>query len=78
MSVYPDIERINPNDDYFVVMNGELIQPANTDIFMDYWTAETVTEFLQAVNPDKIFTIEKAVFTDNDRPLYVPKLEVLK
>ena len=51
MSVYPDIERINPNDDYFVVMNNEPIQPANTDIFMDYWTAETVVEFLQAVNP---------------------------
>ena len=78
MSLYPDIERINPNDFYFVVFNGEPIQPANTDMLMDYWTAETVTEFLQAVNPDKIFTIEKAVFTDNDRPLYVPKLEVLK
>lgn len=78
MSLYPDIERINPNDFYFVVFNGEPIQPANTDMLMDYWTAETVTEFLQAVNPDKIFTIEKAIFIDNDRPLHAPKLEVLK
>lgn len=62
MSVYPDIERINPNDDYFVVMNDEAIQPANTDVFMDYWTAESIKEFLQAVNPNQVFSIKKAVF----------------
>ena len=64
MSVYPDIERINPNDDYFVAMNGEPIQQANTDIVMDYWTAETVVEFLQAVNPNQVFSIKKAVFIE--------------
>lgn len=64
MSVYPDIERINPTDDYFVAMNGEPIHPANTDIFMDYWTAETVVEFLQAVNPNQVFSIKRAVFIE--------------
>lgn len=64
MSLYPDIERIDPNDFYFVMMNGEPIQPANTDIFMDYWTAETVVEFLQAVNPNQVFSIKKAVFIE--------------
>lgn len=64
MSVYPDIERINPNDDYFVVMNDEAIQPANTDVFMDYWTAESIKEFLQAVNPNQVFSIKKAVFIE--------------
>lgn len=62
MSLYPDIERIDPNDFYFVMMNGEPIQPANIDMVMDYWTAETVVEFLQAVNPDQVFSIERAVF----------------
>lgn len=78
MSLYPDIERISPNDFYFVVFNGEPIQPANTDMLMDYWTAETVTEFLQAVNPDKVFTIEKAIFIDDNSEPHAPKLEVLK
>lgn len=64
MSVYPDIERISPNDNYFVVMNDEPIQPANTDMLMDYWTAETVVEFLQAVNPNQVFSIKKAVFIE--------------
>lgn len=64
MSLYPDIERIDPNDFYFVMMNGEPIQPANTDIFMDYWTAETVVEFLQAVNPNQVFSIKRAVFIE--------------
>lgn len=64
MSVYPDIERISPNDFYFVVFNGEPIQPANTDIFMDYWTAETIKEFLQAVNPNQVFSIKRAVFIE--------------
>ena len=64
MSLYSDIERINPNDFYFVVFNGEPIQPANTDIVMDYWTAETVVEFLQAVNPNQVFSIKKAVFIE--------------
>lgn len=64
MSVYPHIERINPTDDYFVVMNDEPIQPANTDIVMDYWTAETVVEFLQAVNPNQVFSIKRAVFIE--------------
>lgn len=64
MSVYPDIERINPNDFYFMVFNGEPIQPANTDIFMDYWTAETIKEFLQAVNPNQVFSIKRAVFIE--------------
>ena len=64
MSVYPGIERINPNDFYFMVFNGEPIQPANTDIFMDYWTAETIKEFLQAVNPNQVFSIKRAVFIE--------------
>ena len=64
MSLYPDIERIDPNDFYFVMMNGEPIHPANTDIFMDYWTAETVVEFLQAVNPNQVFSIKRAVFIE--------------
>ena len=64
MSLYPDIERIDPNDFYFVMMNDEPIQPANTDIFMDYWTAETVVEFLQDVNPNQVFSIKKAVFIE--------------
>jgi hypothetical protein len=64
MSVYPHIERISSNDDYFVAMNGEPIQPANTDIVMDYWTAETVVEFLQAVNPNQVFSIKRAVFIE--------------
>ena len=64
MSLYPDIERIDPNDFYFVMMNDEPIQPANTDIFMDYWTAETVVEFLQAVNPNQVFSIKRAVFIE--------------
>ena len=64
MSLYSDIERINPNDFYFVVFNGEPIQPANTNIVMDYWTAETVVEFLQAVNPNQVFSIKRAVFIE--------------
>lgn len=77
MSLYPDIERINPNDFYFVVMNGDPIQPANTDMIMDYWTAETVKEFLEIACPNDKIEIVKAIFIDETQHQNKPNLRVL-
>lgn len=53
-------ERPNAGDFYYIRCNGEPIQPYDTDMLMDYWTAETVVLFLDSVNPFFTFEVVKA------------------
>ena len=71
-------ERINPDDYYFVVMNGDPLQPANTDMIMDYWYAETIKEFLDIVCPDDKIEIVKAVFIEDSKRQEMPNLRVVE
>lgn len=71
------MERINQNDFYMILCNGEPIQPANTDMVMDYWMAETVIDFLQAITPWQIFEIKKVVLIDTPPSQQRPNLRVL-
>lgn len=50
----------NLNDFYMIFTDNEPVIPNDFDIVMDYLTAETVQAFIQAVNPDKVVTIEPA------------------
>lgn len=62
MNLYQD------QDYYFVMMNGEPIQPKWGDMLLDYPTAETVKDFLEGACPNDTFEIVKAVFIDDDKP----------
>ena len=48
------------NGFYIVTVDGEPVIPNDFDFVMDCWTAEAVQVFLEAVNPDKVVSIEPA------------------
>ncbi len=54
---------INPNDDYFVLCDGEIVEPVNDgETINDYWIASEIVNYLQAVCKDKVFTVEKVQY----------------
>ena len=50
-----------------MTVDGEPVIPADFDFVMDCWTAEAVQVFIEAVNPEKVVSIEPAEL----RPLTV-------
>ncbi len=56
--------------DKAIACNGEIVADVEGDMLLDEHTAETVKDFLQAVNPDKVFTIEQVTFKDDPYGLY--------
>ena len=57
---------IDPNSRYIVLCNGEAIIPEFTDCILDYWTAETVADFIEALNLDIEISIKQVSFTNSD------------
>lgn len=57
---------IDPNSRYVVLCNGEAIIPEFTDCILDYWTAETVADFIEALNLDIEISIKQVSFTNSD------------
>lgn len=57
---------IDPNSRYVVLCNGEAITPEFTDCILDYWTAETVADFIEALNLDIEISIKQVSFTNSD------------
>ena len=45
--------------DYAIFCDGEMVADVEGDMLLDEMTAETVKDFLQAVNPTKQITIEQ-------------------
>ena len=45
--------------DYAIFCDGEIVADVEGDMLLDEMTAETVKDFLQAVNPNKVITIEQ-------------------
>ena len=45
--------------DYAIFCDGEIVADVEGDMLLDEMTAETVKDFLQAVNPTKQITIEQ-------------------
>lgn len=58
---------IDPNSRYIVLCNGEAILPEFTDCILDYWTAETVLEFVRLIDPSKELIIQKVSFIDTEQ-----------
>lgn len=58
---------IDPNSRYIVLCNGEAILPEFTDCILDYWTAETVLEFVRLIDPSKEMIIQKVSFIDTEQ-----------
>lgn len=58
---------IDPNSRYIVLCNGEAIIPEFTDCILDYWTAETVLEFVRLIDPSKELIIQKVSFIDTEQ-----------
>lgn len=60
---FDDDTFINPNDDYFVLCDGEIVEPVNDgETINDYWIASEIVNYLQAVCKDKVFTVEKVQY----------------
>ena len=49
----------NASYDYAIFCDGEMVADVEGDMLLDEMTAETVKDFLQAVNPNKVITIEQ-------------------
>ena len=49
----------NATYDYAIFCDGEMVADVEGDMLLDEMTAETVKDFLQAVNPNKLITIEQ-------------------
>lgn len=49
----------NASYDYAIFCDGEIVADVEGDMLLDEMTAETVKDFLQAVNPNKVITIEQ-------------------
>ena len=49
----------NATYDYAIFCDGEIVADVEGDMLLDEMTAETVKDFLQAVNPNKVITIEQ-------------------
>ena len=58
---------IDPNSRYIVLCNGEAILAEFTDCILDYWTAETVLEFVRLIDPSKELIIQKVSFIDTEQ-----------
>ena len=52
---------------YFLVMNGEPIQPNEGDMVHELAVAETILDYLNTVCPDDEFDIAEAVFVDDEQ-----------
>ena len=59
--------RINPNDWYMILLDDEPLIPEHIDSIMDYWTAETVLEFMKLIDPSKELIIQKVSFIDTEQ-----------
>lgn len=59
--------RINPNDWYMILLNDEPLIPEHIDSIMDYWTAETVLEFVKLIDPSKELIIQKVSLIDTEQ-----------
>lgn len=59
--------RINPNDWYMILLDDEPLIPEHIDSIMDYWTAETVLEFVRLIDPSKDLIIQKVSFIDTEQ-----------
>lgn len=59
--------RVNPNDWYMILLNDEPLIPEHIDSIMDYWTAETVLEFVRLIDPSKELIIQKVSFIDTEQ-----------
>lgn len=59
--------RINPNDWYMILLNDEPLIPEHIDSIMDYWTAETVLEFVRLIDPSKELIIQKVSLIDTEQ-----------
>ncbi|WP_201546038.1 hypothetical protein [Psychrobacter sp. H7-1] len=57
---------LDPNSRYVVLCNGEAIIPEFTDCILDYWTAETVAEFIKTLNLDIEISIKQVSFINID------------
>ena len=58
--------RINPNDWYMILLDDEPLIPEHIDSIMDYWTAETVADFIEALNLDIEISIKQVSFINSD------------
>lgn len=59
--------RVNPNDWYMILLNDEPLIPEHIDSIMDYWTAETVLEFVRLIDPSKELIIQRVSFIDTEQ-----------
>lgn len=59
--------RVNPNDWYMILLDDEPLIPEHIDSIMDYWTAETVLEFVRLIDPSKELIIQKVSFIDTEQ-----------
>lgn len=59
--------RINPNDWYMILLDDEPLILEHIDSIMDYWTAETVLEFVRLIDPSKELIIQKVSFIDTEQ-----------
>lgn len=59
--------RVNPNDWYMILLNDEPLIPEHIDSIMDYWTAETVLEFMKLIDPSKELIIQKVSLIDTEQ-----------
>ena len=59
--------RINPNDWYMILLDDEPLIPEHIDSIMDYWTAETVLEFVRLIDPSKELIIQNVSFIDTEQ-----------
>lgn len=59
--------RINPDDWYMILLNDEPLIPEHIDSIMDYWTAETVIEFVKLIDPSKELIIQKVSLIDTEQ-----------
>jgi len=57
---------IDPNSRYILLCNGEAITPEFTNCILDYWTAETVADFIEALNLDIEISIKQVSFINSD------------
>ena len=60
----------NASYDYAIFCDGEIVADVEGDMLLDEMTAETVKDFLQAVNPNKVITIEQVTIKNDPYGLF--------
>ena len=60
----------NASYDYAIFCDGEIVADVEGDMLLDEITAETVKDFLQAVNPNKVITIEQVTIKNDTYGLF--------